>query len=171
MSVEVNCDKFIVRELEGYQSLHQWDSISYNPIEPIDDYRDYSRAHAFTRVASPAMLMPALFLIFLRSLSDQRNRSCKERKRAHSSNEVHLRRIRVDLHDTHDSHLAMPLMAVPIAITFYKTQWNYLRYGWCQEFTAAATEVLQDYIRINGHSSRQWSSDRRSCGTSVREVQ
>jgi len=54
-----------------------------------------------------------------------------ERKRVHTSNEVHLWRIRADLRDTHDSHLAMPLMAVPIAITFYKTQWSNLRYGCC----------------------------------------
>jgi hypothetical protein len=35
----------------------------------------------------------------------------------------------VHLRDMYDSHLAMPLMAVPIAITFCKTQRNYLRYG------------------------------------------
>ena len=54
-SVEVNWNKFIIRELDGYQSRHQWDSISYNLIEPIDDYRDDARAHTSTTVASPAM--------------------------------------------------------------------------------------------------------------------
>jgi len=57
--------------------------------------------------------------------------AAKKRKRAHTSNEVHLRGIREDLRNTHDSHLAMPPMAVPIAITFCKSQRNYLRYGWC----------------------------------------
>jgi hypothetical protein len=54
-SVKVNCNEFIIRELEGYQSRHPWDLISYNPIEPIDDDRDDSRAYASTRVASPAI--------------------------------------------------------------------------------------------------------------------
>jgi len=56
--------------------------------------------------------------------------SCEERKQAPTLNKVHLQRIRVDLRDTHDSHLAMPPMAVPIAITFCKTQQTYLHYGW-----------------------------------------
>jgi hypothetical protein len=60
-SVEVNCNEFITRELEGYQSRHQWDLISYNPIEPIDDDIDDSKAYASTRVASPAMPNPAPF--------------------------------------------------------------------------------------------------------------
>jgi len=129
-SVKVKCNEFIW-ELEGYQSLHQWDSISYNPIEPIDDYRDDSGAHASTRVASPAMPKPALLSRFLQSLSDKHNRSWEEHKQAHTSNKVHLRRIRDDSRDMHHSHRAMPPMAVPVAITFHKTQPSYLWYGWC----------------------------------------
>jgi len=117
----------------------------------------------------------AVLLRFLQSLSDKRNRvwtiettqatiahpsaptiiflwaerTCEERKRAHTMNEVHLRRIREDLRDTHDSHLAMPPMAVPIAIPFYMTRWSPLRYWWCEEFTAAATEVLWNDTTLN----------------------
>jgi len=80
------------------------------------------------RVASAAMPKPALFPRFIRSLFYKCNRGCSEHKRAHTLNEVHvwlyslhLRRIRADLRDMHDSHLAMPPMAVPIAFTFCKT--------------------------------------------------
>ena len=59
-SGEVNCNEFIIRELEGYQSRHQWDLISYLPIESIDDYRDDSVPHTPLRVASPAMLKQVL---------------------------------------------------------------------------------------------------------------
>jgi hypothetical protein len=48
--------------------------------------------------------------------------------------EVHLRRIRADLRDMHDSHLAMPPTAAEIAITFYTTEWSHLLYECCVEF-------------------------------------
>ena len=54
-SVEVNCNEFIIRELEGYQSLYQWYSISCLPIKSIDDYRENARAHTSIRVTSPPM--------------------------------------------------------------------------------------------------------------------
>jgi hypothetical protein len=73
-SVEVNCNEFITRELEGSQSRHRWDLISYNPIEPIDDDKDDSRSHTATRVALPAMPKSALFQRFLRSLSEKCSR-------------------------------------------------------------------------------------------------
>jgi hypothetical protein len=45
--------------------------------------------------------------------------------------EVHRRRIRVELRDTHNWHLVRPLMAIPIAITFYRTRWSSLCYWLC----------------------------------------
>ena len=155
-SVEVHFNTFI-RELEGYQSRHQYDSVSYLPIDSIDDSRDDSRAKASIRVALPAMPKLALLGRFLRSSSNECNRmrtiettqaiiahpsaptiivlwaerSCEESKRAHTSNQVHLRRLRADLCDTPDSHLAMPPMAVPIANTFYTTRWSPQHYWWC----------------------------------------
>jgi len=59
-SVEVNCNKCIIRECEGCQMRHQWDSISNLPIESIDNYRDDSMAHTPPWVASRAMLKPVL---------------------------------------------------------------------------------------------------------------
>jgi hypothetical protein len=61
-SVEINCNKFIIQELEGYQLRHQFDLISYLPIEPIDHDRDDSRAHTSTRVALLALPMPSPIL-------------------------------------------------------------------------------------------------------------
>ena len=60
-SVKVNCNEFIIRELAGNQSRHQWDLISYLPIELIDNYRDDSIVRTPQRIASSAM--PKLVLL------------------------------------------------------------------------------------------------------------
>jgi len=58
-SIEVDFTGFI-RELQCYQLQHQWDLISYLPIESIDDYRDDYIAHTPQRVSSPAMPKPVI---------------------------------------------------------------------------------------------------------------
>jgi hypothetical protein len=59
-SVKDNYNEFIIRELEGNQLRHQWDSISYIPIESMDDYTHNSIAQKPPRVALTAMLKPTL---------------------------------------------------------------------------------------------------------------
>ena len=64
---------------------------------------------------------------------------------------LHLQRITAGLRDTHDSYLVMPLMAVPIAITFYTTRWSHLRYCCCEEFQQRLcndTTMITDIFRL-----------------------
>ena len=142
-SIKVQFNGFI-RELQSYQLQHEWDLISYLPIESIDDYRDDSSAHRDALKSRPTSAIS-----YKLSSRHRPQLHTQVHLQLYSSQpcEVHLRRIRAELRDTHYSHLAMPLMAVPIVITSYKTEWNYLHYGWCQKFTAVATEVLQGYIQ------------------------
>jgi hypothetical protein len=68
---------------------------------------------------------------------------------AERSCDVHHRTIRGNLLDMHNSHLAAPPMATPIAITFYTTQWSHLRYGCCkvaQQRLCNDTTMIADMI-------------------------
>jgi len=59
---------------------------------------------------------------------------------------VNLPNIMAHSRDTPNSHPAMLQMAVQIAITFCKSQWDDLYYGWCWQFTATVTDVVQGNI-------------------------
>lgn len=60
-SVEVNCNVCIIWELEGYQWRCQCDSLSYLPIESVDDYRVNCKGHMSPKAAS--LVMPQLVLL------------------------------------------------------------------------------------------------------------
>jgi len=129
-SVEVNYKEFR-RRLEGDQLLLEWDSISYLPIESFDDYWNYSIDHMQqSRVTGNANA--GIYRNFLESCLPSAIR-CEQSRQfrpqlhtqvhlwlyswAERSREVHSRTIRADLCNTHNSHLAAPPIAMPIAIT------------------------------------------------------
>jgi len=149
--------------------------VSFNKLPSnCDNWWLQGRFHCWyaMSVASLAMTNPALFLRFLRSLSDTCYRRCELHKLAHTSHIVDLRRITAEYWNTRQ--WSQSTLAMAVAIHLRSTRLDSHRcYGCCEESAAAATDMLQRYIqsvsyRINydyqndyrnhwsfkGHSSR-----------------
>jgi hypothetical protein len=101
---------------------------------------------------------------------------------AERSCKVHPRMIRADLPDKHDSDLAAPPMAVLIAITSMGLStlrmmicvYRYSYWSLTRLYTVSGYAMIQLWLLISfvywWAEFRKWSSDHRSCGSSVREA-
>jgi len=102
---------------------------------------------------SSPMALGITITLYMSASSHLHYGRCNGHQWAHTSYQLHLGRIRVDVHDTYDSHLGILPMAVPIPFAFFTPCWSFLHYRWLG-VSAIGSEGQQLPLRMSHRCNR-----------------